>query len=137
MIDPPAYRRLQPTLYRLEGIRCEGCGTMAIGAKLACADCGQRSLTKVHFAGRGHILAWTMPVKTPRAHGRQGPYPLALIELEEGPRVLAKLADTLSRPPIIGATVEVVFRRLFEPAAEELICYGYKFRAEWTSSESD
>lgn len=131
MITPPAYRRLMPTLYRLEGIQCEHCGGRAVARRATCPYCLSRSVSVRLMSGTGHIVAVTLVVKPPANHGRLGAYHLAIVALNDGPRVVARLADVGSRPPDVGAMVEVVFRRLYEPEAGDLICYGYKFRAVW------
>lgn len=137
MIDSPAYRRLQNHLYRLSGIICTECDLSAVGNRTACPCCGSRAVLARMFSGQGRIAAWTTVTKPPVDHLRTGPFPLALIQLAEGPRTLAKLADTLSRPPAVGSPVEVVVRRLYEPGSEDLICYAYKFRAAWPASTGE
>ncbi len=128
MIDPAVQYRLQPGLYRLEGVRCSDCGHAAICQRTACSECGSRALVAAQFRGHGRLLAWTNIARPPLEHGRLGAYPMGLVELDEGPRVLAKLADVSAHPPNIGVVVEVVLRRLFEPGPDEMLCYGYKFR---------
>lgn len=128
MLDPAAFRRLQSTLYRLQGIRCVECGWRSLGKRPVCGDCSGVNLKLVEFDGRGRIMAFTNLLKPPVDHLREGPYFVAIITLDDGPRVIAKLSDVRSRPPYVGAAVEAVFRRLYEPGKQDMICYGYKFR---------
>lgn len=128
MIDPAVQSRLQPTLYRLEGVRCFRCHHADVSRRSTCARCGNAAVATVRFSGKGRLLAVTLMARPPSEHDRLGAFHLALVELDDGPRLLAKLTDVTSRPAAIGDAVEVVIRRLFEPGPEELICYGYKVR---------
>ncbi len=56
------------------------------------------------------------------------PYILALVELEEGPKVMSQIVDCKPEEVKIGLNVEVCFRKLFEQDEEGVISYGFKFR---------
>ena len=56
------------------------------------------------------------------------PYIVALIDLEEGPRITAQLTDVASDEVEIGMPVEMVIRKISEEGERGLIVYGYKFR---------
>jgi uncharacterized OB-fold protein len=57
------------------------------------------------------------------------PYIVALINLEEGPRITAQLADVSPNEVKIGMPVEMVIRKISEEGERGVIQYGYKFRS--------
>ncbi len=81
------------------------------------------------FSGRGHVYSYTQVLHPPEEYKGQAPYYLALIQLDEGPRVTAQLTD-LENEPEIGMRVEMVTRKLRAEGPDGIIIYGYKFRPE-------
>ena len=55
----------------------------------------------------------------------KGSYPVVIVELEEGPRVIAQLVNPPGEGITIGMPVKAVFRRIYEE--EGVIRYGFKF----------
>lgn len=70
--------------------RCTACGIWRHPPRFRCARCGSREVTWEPASGRGHVFSWTVthravdPAFTP-------PYAILVVELEEGPRVVANL----------------------------------------------
>jgi hypothetical protein len=58
----------------------------------------------------------------------QTPYVLAIVELEEGPRVTGQITDCNPGNVKIGDEVEIAFRHMGEEGKDGIIYYGYKFR---------
>ena len=52
---------------------------------------------------------------------------LALVQLDEGPMIMAQLTD-VDGSVAIGDRVEMVTRKLTTEGAQGMIVYGYKFR---------
>ena len=92
--------------------RCSECGRNHWYPRDHCPHCQSAVTSWEETAGRGTIYSWTT-VRRPQsaAFADRAPYSLALVELEEGPRVLGFLGDS-GAAPTIGAPVEVSF----EPA---------------------
>ena len=93
-----------------------------------------RDLNDFQFSGNGKIITFTK-VHTTQVNSESGendnlcvesPYVLAIIELEEGPRLTSQIADSDS--PAIGDKVELVFRKLSQKGDQGVIRYGYKFK---------
>lgn len=63
----------------------------------------------------------------PEGFEDETPYILAIIELEEGPRITAQITDVSSDEVKIGEKVEATFRHVGEEGKEGIIYYGYKF----------
>ena len=80
---------------RLTGSRCDSCGDVAFPARRVCGRCGARELSPTRLSGRG-VVAATTNVVTPPA-GFDHPIEVALVDLEEGPRLFVLL--TAPSPP--------------------------------------
>jgi len=81
----------------------------------------------VALSGKGTIYSFTTVTAPAEAFEAFAPYPLALIELDEGPLITAQLTD-LSGPVAIGQRVEMVIRKLRTDGPRGIIVYGPKFR---------
>jgi len=64
----------------------------------------------------------------PQGYEDQKPYTVALVKLDEGPRVTAQLAEIDVGDVQIGRGVEMAARKLRVEGGEGQIIYGYKFR---------
>lgn len=92
------------------------------------------------LSGRGEVYTYTIigrggaPAEFAEQQNMTGAYAVAIVALEEGPRVVAQLTDCELGDVRIGMKVECVIRRIYEQ--EDIIRYGYKFRPlEPSSSE--
>lgn len=127
-MDIPRVWRLRFQRYRLEGTRCENCKAAQFPPMLICPACRSRNLQVFKFQGRGVIYSFST-VYTPLAQFEDiAPYVVALIDLEEGPRITALLTDIQINEVSIGLHVEMVVRKISERGDNGVITYGYKFR---------
>ncbi len=127
----PLIWRRYPQRYRLEGNKCENCGTYFFPPRLVCPNCRRRgSLTKHVFSGKGVVESYTVVHVPPDEMAGQEPYVLALVRLEEGPVVTAVVTDVDPEDVKIGTRVRLAFRRISEQGESGLVCYGYKFAPE-------
>jgi uncharacterized OB-fold protein len=78
---------------KLTGIRCGGCGALAIPPRELCAECGQRRWSVVPLSGDGEIASFTVIRIAPRGHAGDAPYAIAAVRLLEGVSVLARIVD--------------------------------------------
>jgi uncharacterized OB-fold protein len=78
--------------------------------------------------GKGEIMAYTIIHVAPEDFEEQVPYAVAIIQLEEGPRVTAQIVDCAIDQVKIGMKVEATFRRIKEDGYTGAIYYGYKFK---------
>ena len=92
-IDAPA----SETAY-LDGIqqgvlryqRCAACGRTLTLSRLACPHCGSAELHWLTSDGSGQVYALTQVTRAPsEAFRALVPYTLVLVDLDEGPRVMA------------------------------------------------
>ncbi len=125
-MDLPRYHRLRPYYYRLEGQRCESCGSIQFPARSACRSCRSGSLAVHRLSGRGTVYSYTEVGQAPQ--GFSTPYLVAMVDLEEGVRITAQLTDVEPEEVAVGMEVEMVTRRLREYGSDGYLVYGYKFR---------
>ncbi len=113
--------------YRLIGGKCEN-GHVFFPRRSVCPVCGSRSVEDFQFSGKGRVISWTIVRNPPSGFEYYKPFPLALVELEEGPVVLAQLTDVDPEEITSGMEVEMVTRKIREFGEDGIILYAYKFR---------
>ncbi|MFA6490035.1 MAG: Zn-ribbon domain-containing OB-fold protein [Candidatus Micrarchaeia archaeon] len=122
------WRRL-PERYRMEGSVCENCKTSYFPTRKLCPKCRRKGkISTKRFCGRGKVYSYTEVATGPVGFELESPYVLAIVELEEGPRITAQVVGITEKDIKIGDSVEMIFRKIMEDSAEGLIHYGYKFR---------
>ncbi|MFQ5897795.1 MAG: Zn-ribbon domain-containing OB-fold protein [Candidatus Methylomirabilia bacterium] len=78
---------------RLTGIRCQGCGKLAVPPKESCAACSRRAWEVVPLEGHGTIESFTIHAAPLRALTAGAPYAVAVVRLDEGLTMLGQLVD--------------------------------------------
>jgi uncharacterized protein len=110
---------------------CESCEGFFFYPRTLCPTCGSRDVTWRTASGRGRVHAFCIQHVCPVPGFRDAtPFVTAIVELEEGPRLMTILVDVEPDPaaircelPVEVAFVEVdgqalpVFRPAAEPAA--------------------
>jgi hypothetical protein len=94
--------------------RCLDCGSVIWYPRALCPDCASMRTEWFASAGRGRVYSYTINHRGQGAYSGAGPYVLAYVELDEGPRVMTNIvgADLLGEGPgavAVGLRVEVVF----------------------------
>jgi len=94
----------------------------------------------VKLSGHGEVLTYTIiargaaPPEFTRQQRIAGPFAVIIVKLDEGPRIVAQMADCDPSKVKIGMRVESVIRKIYEH--EGVIRYGFKFRPEAESNVS-
>ncbi len=128
----PSYLETIEERYRLMASRCERCNYLHFPPRFVCLQCEGRAFRREPLSGRGEVYAYTIiargssPTEFREQQDLIGEYGVCLVELEEGPRIVAQLTDCDPREAEIGTGVESVVRRIYRQ--EEIVRYGYKFR---------
>ncbi|MEM3980102.1 MAG: Zn-ribbon domain-containing OB-fold protein, partial [Ignisphaera sp.] len=112
---------------RLEGSRCKRCGKVFYPPKPSCPYCGNRGTEMVELPKRGRVISWSIEYTVPEGYRIEAPIVVALIELENGVKVLSTLTDIDPGNVYDGMEVEAVLRRLWTEGDEGIIVYGLKF----------
>ena len=95
--------------------RCGGCGAYRFPPELACAACGSREAEWAPVSGRATLYTWTVayPPLLPY-FAERAPWPIAVVELAEGPRLITNLAGIAVEDYAIGMALQVDFEDLDE-----------------------
>jgi len=80
------------------------------------------------LSGKGKVVTYSIIYVAPEHFEGQVPYPIAIIELNEGPRITAQIVDCDIKDVKIGMKVESTFRKIQEDGYIGAIYYGYKFK---------
>jgi uncharacterized OB-fold protein len=120
-----------PQRYNIKGNKCGSCNEIFFPPREACPFCRRKSMGKMSeltLSGKGKIVTYTIIHESPENFKEQVPYPIAIIKLNEGPRVTAQIVDCDISDVKIGMKVESTFRRIQEDGYTGAIYYGYKFK---------
>ena len=83
--------------------RCEACGAATAQPVVLCPTCGAAALVRNPASGRGIVYSVTVVRSGP---GREKPYCVALVDLEEGPRLMSRVEDLAPEDVRIGMAVQ-------------------------------
>jgi len=132
-ISIPMYQRSIGQRYSLIGEKCRVCGGINFPPKAACKYCSSlEGFEQIQLSGKGKVYSYTIiagagaPPEFNNEAACRGTYPVALVDLDEGPRVMAQMVEEPEDGINIGMAVEAVIRRIY--LEEDVIRYGYKFR---------
>ena len=90
---------------------CRSCGKHQFYPRLACAKCFGE-VDWVEASGMGRVYSFTVVHRAPsEALQARVPYVVALIDLDEGVRMMSMLKDVAPEKVTIGMSVRVVFER--------------------------
>ncbi len=104
---------------------CSRCGKFVAPTRAVCA-CGNAQLAWVDTSGRGRIFSYTVVHRAPDPAFRgEIPYVIAVVELEEGPKLMTNITGVAPAAIKVGMPVRAVFDEVapgigvpkFEPAS--------------------
>jgi uncharacterized OB-fold protein len=127
----PRFWREIPQRYNLIGNQCEVCSRVYFPPREACPYCRRKSIGKMKdmkFSGKGKVVTFTIIHEAPENFEGQAPYPMAIIQLDEGPKLTAQIVDCKTEDVKIGMRVKSTFRKIQEDGYIGAIYYGYKFK---------
>jgi uncharacterized OB-fold protein len=121
--------RRMPERYRMEGTCCSTCSTCYFPPRKICPKCRRKGkIESRRYSGHGKVYSFTCVTAPPEGFELEVPYVLAIVQLEEGPKITAQIVESHDCDVEIGDSVEMVFRKIKEDGEEGLIHYGFKFR---------
>ena len=129
MITARNWREI-PQRYRLEAAKCAKCGNVSFHPRLACGECRGRKFETVTLPDKGKVLTFTVVRTGPDRFSDLSPYVLAIVELENGVRLTAQVADCKPEEAKTGMPVRIEFRKIHAEGRSGIIFYGYKFVAQ-------
>jgi uncharacterized OB-fold protein len=96
--------------------RCRGCTTIYFPPQPFCRECGSDDVEVVRASGRGSLYSYVITHRA--APGFEAPYVIAVVQLEEGPRLLSNLVGVAPDPDALqlDLPLEVVYETVGEVA---------------------
>lgn len=88
---------------------CTDCGVAIWYPKAFCSTCGSMNVDWRDASGHATIYSYSQVHRGEGAYREAGSFILALVDLDEGPRVLTNLVDIDPAAIAIGQRVRVVF----------------------------
>ena len=77
---------------------------------------------------KGVILTWTLIYVSGKDFKKYAPYPVVLVELENGKKAVGQLVDYDKKNLKMGERVISILRKVRESNSEDVIPYGLKFK---------
>jgi uncharacterized OB-fold protein len=88
--------------------RCEQCGNRPFPPRANCPSCGASSLSWSPVSGRATVYSYTVALRPPHpAFADQLPLVVAIVQLEEGPRMVTNIVGCDPDDVEVGMAVEV------------------------------
>jgi uncharacterized OB-fold protein len=120
------YAREVPQRYRLEASKCKSCGHIEFPPRLVCPKCKARSFEVVPLSDEGKLVSFTVVRVASEKFSKETPYAVGIVELNDGVRLTAQIADVEIDELQVGQKVRLVFRKIQEDGKSGILCYGYK-----------
>jgi len=103
--------------HRLVGSRCQSCGVLHLPPRALCPSCHGQQMKWEEMGGKGKLMAFTTVHIAPTAmiragYGRDNPYCVGIVQLEEGPSISAQILGVDPTQPQeipIGIELQVAF----------------------------
>ena len=131
-VSVPMYWRTIPQRYKMVGQKCKKCGHVNFPPKGVCKYCSASSdFEEMKLSGLGKVHTFVLisaggaPPEFADQEKAGGQYPVAIVELAEGPKVIGQIADADPKEVRIDMPVKTELRRIY--SEEGVIRYGFKF----------
>ncbi len=125
MANSQRYTREIPHRFRLEAQKFED-GFVTLPRRYVSPKTGTKNYETILLKGEGKILSYTIIYISANAFSLQTPFPIAIIETDEGARLTAQVVDCDIKDVKIGARVKFVLRKIAEEGESGIINYAYK-----------
>lgn len=96
---------------------CNPCGSHYFYPRAACPRCGSSDVTWVAASGRARLHTYVINHRAAPGFEEDGPYAIAVVELEEGPRMMANIVGVPNTPEDLQLDMELEVR--FEPRGKD------------------
>lgn len=102
---------------KLMGSKCQRCGVVSVPPRSICIKCHGSEMEWVEMKGMGKLVAFTCiaigpPFMIKEGYDRKHPYVSGVVELEEGPKVVARIEGVDGSKPEtirIGTPLRIEF----------------------------
>jgi uncharacterized OB-fold protein len=89
--------------------QCSGCQHIYFPPRPFCPSCSSRAVNIIKASGRGRLFSYVINHRLPK--WETAPYSIAVVELDEGPRLMTNIVGVPQTPEalVLDMPVEVVF----------------------------
>ena len=102
---------------KLMGCKCQQCDSLYVPPRPICPQCHSSGMSWVQMKGAGTLATFTCisvppPSLEAQGFGRGNPYCVGVVNLEEGPSVVARIVDVDTHNPEnikVGGSMEAVY----------------------------
>ena len=102
---------------KIMGAKCKKCGALALPPRPICTSCLGSDMEWIQFRGVGKLVAFTSIVVAPpfmvkEGFGKNNPYVVGVVGLEEGARIVARITGVDAKKPAeikVGTPLKVEF----------------------------
>ena len=102
--------------------RCEDCAHVYFPPRPFCPSCSSRAVSVFAASGRGTLYSYVINhMKTP---GFEPPYAVAVVALEEGPRLMSNIVDCPQTPEAL--VLDMPLQATFEPVTDAITLVQFK-----------
>ena len=105
--------------------RCKGCQSLRQPARPMCPVCYSLGWDTVESSGRGTVYSYVMPQHPPMPL-MEYPYIVALVELEEGVRLVSNLCEIAPEDVETGMPVEVFYQTFDTLDGKDLVLHQFR-----------
>lgn len=94
--------------------RCNDCRNVYFPPRPFCPKCASRSVASFASSGRGKLHSYVINHRPAPGFEQEAPYAIAVVELDEGPRMMTNLVDVAQTPEALqlDMPLEVAFERV-------------------------
>jgi len=103
--------------------RCDACGEAQFYPRIVCSHCGKPDPTWIEASGQAVVASFTV-VRHAISKAYEAPYVVALVDLEEGPRLMTHIVDCEPAQLQIGMSVFVRFESWGEDTTLPVFSHG-------------
>jgi uncharacterized OB-fold protein len=91
--------------------RCNACDHAYFYPRSECPHCLSSDVAWIHASGRGTLYSYMINHRLPPGFREEGPYAIAIVELDEGPRMMSNIVGIANTPEnlVLDMPLEVVF----------------------------
>jgi hypothetical protein len=114
---------------KLMGSSCKQCGAVYVPPRPICINCHKTDMQWIEMKGKGKLAAFTCISIGPafmaqEGYGRKNPYCVGVVELDEGPRVDARIENVEpSKPENIKVGTPMTVKFLHRGESADKITY--------------
>ena len=104
--------------------KCKACGQLHYFPRPFCPYCFSWDLDWIQCSGNGKLYSYVINHRPAPGFEEETPYVIAVVELDEGPRMLSNLIDIEPTPEAVQVDMPVEI--LFQDVNEELSMFKFR-----------